>query len=1257
MSGFFLKIVNMSISASWLVLAVLLLRLVLKKAPKWVSVLLWGFVAIRLVCPFSIESMLSLIPSAETISPEIMMDWTPEVSTGIDSLDTVVNPIITGSFAPKPYASANPLQILIPVCGNLWILGILVMLAYTAVSYILLRRKVATAVLLKKNIYQSENVDSPFVLGIIKPKIYLPFRMDGQNLEHVIAHEESHIRRKDHWWKPFGFVLLAIHWFNPVMWLGYILLCRDIELACDEKVIKEMDNEHRADYTQALVACSVGRRSIAACPLAFGEVGVKERVKSVMNYRKPAFWIVIAAIVTCSVVAVCFLTNPKASFSGALPNIHSHTYVVEEVTYESGRFSFSVIAGQNSPIYAVTEDMTLVSQKEHSVEGTWAQLGKLEEAQLTKENFDDLFKDPGNWADKATANSIRNHTENAWQLIYNQDVLYYILQQKNGDLYLAYGYYDYAEKNDPYSDDTSILWLYKLAIDTNGLRGMTATSGSSAVPLLSFPEGTAIGDYADSLYWLTINPGEDEFVPFITWKDGKEIRGTYTAYDAETFEPLKHFIPSGLDPQTYLFQNADPDRTYIVLAVFSTDANAEVYAFGAKFQKKEPDTNKLRSLVSEIANNPDCAASSNPFTYIEARKSRYNEILTYGADAVEFFVEQLRTGDNGLQGYIMAVACADITGIGDKDAGADWATAQEWLALYDKNSKNTIIPPVIATDYISDKQARLLSLGYTCDKPGQSAAACGIAPWQGEYGEGNTLVLDGENGQNQILLTPKGASLSQYRIYLPDGTVYDDGTRTLYDSLSPRVMYSNERICLTSPFQTGEYIYEVELSWPGQGLTVTYGLKIVMTGEESNYDRALDSVFSAYGEGNPLISVSLVDKYAIGNAVSHSPRYLFKVENIPNAPIWVEVSQITGKIIGEVKYYERVQVYPPYVDGQMNYFDSGPVETVNGNLKTYYRNTDGTWQVDGRNYRYRLVITGRMNNAAVDSTFIYLSNLEKITFDQAWKAAGLSSDKTDYFDVEDAVLVEWLSGGTKEMTLTDVVELSKLGMDLTWEDLKEYEGEDIGSGLYVVKYDIDPEFYLLVGDGKTTGEPMYAYLNAISNGASCDIRESDVETFIRDNQSDALDYAIYKAIIERNGDGTFPDFPNGLIPTEVHYILGIESKSGTPVVGQQNHMEETTVYIHYVYGRYSYSSGEPSKAAGTATTAKITFSVDPENGYTLKEFWEPDGGSVYAEEIRANFPKDIADMVLDPQSHIVDTEKMEHACLVKVQEYISGLTD
>ena len=311
MSDLFLKIVNMSISASWLVVAVLILRLVLKKVPKWVNVLLWGIVAVRLICPFSFESALSLIPSAETFPEKIISGPSFDVQTGITPIDNRINDYLGDRYFEGVTVPTNNGNNVMTILTIVWIIGILLLATYTIISYQRLNRKVDTAVHYKDNIFQSENVSSPFVLGIINPRIYLPFSMNEQDMEHVVAHEQAHIRRKDHWWKPLGFLLLTIHWFNPLMWLAYVLLCRDIELACDEKVIKELGNEQRADYTQALVACSVNRRMIAACPLAFGEVGVKERVKSVMNYKKPAFWVIIIAVNVCVGVAVCFLTNPK----------------------------------------------------------------------------------------------------------------------------------------------------------------------------------------------------------------------------------------------------------------------------------------------------------------------------------------------------------------------------------------------------------------------------------------------------------------------------------------------------------------------------------------------------------------------------------------------------------------------------------------------------------------------------------------------------------------------------------------------------------------------------------------------------------------------------------------------------------------------------------------------------------------------------------------------------------------------------------
>jgi len=346
MAELFLKIVNMSISAGWIVLAVLLLRLLLKKAPKWIPVLLWGIVAVRLMLPVTVESSFSLMPSAETVSPGIMLDPVPEIQTGIPVLNDTLNPIISSSFAPDPASSANPLQILIPVFAILWIAGMVLMLAYTAVTYWRLRRRVHTAVRMKGNIFQSELVVSPFVLGIFCPRIYLPFAMNGQDMTHVIAHEQAHLRRKDHLWKPLGFLLLTVYWFHPLMWIAYALLCRDIELACDEKVVKTLDTQQRADYSEALLTCSVNRRMIAACPLAFGEMGVKNRVKSVLNYKKPAFWIVVTAILVSAAVAVCFLTDPKEQVKDVLkPNTHwmdssgSITFSVTETLAIEGSFS------------------------------------------------------------------------------------------------------------------------------------------------------------------------------------------------------------------------------------------------------------------------------------------------------------------------------------------------------------------------------------------------------------------------------------------------------------------------------------------------------------------------------------------------------------------------------------------------------------------------------------------------------------------------------------------------------------------------------------------------------------------------------------------------------------------------------------------------------------------------------------------------------------------------------------------------------
>lgn len=312
MSDIFIRIFNIGITAGWFVLAILLCRPFMKRVPKWVSCLLWAVVGLRLCLPIELESIFSLVPSAEPLPADIMTATSPAINSGVSALNNVVNPIISDSLAPAPAASVNPMQVLIEVAAYIWVGGIILLLGYGAVSYVLLRRRVRVSLRGEGNLYFCDDVDSPFILGVILPRIYLPSSMSGEALRHVLAHERAHLRRLDHLWKPLGFILLALYWFNPLTWVAYALLCRDIEAACDERVIKEMTDDAKKDYSRTLLNCSMHRRRIMACPLAFGEVGVKARVKSILNYKKPAFWVIIAALVVTVVLSVCFLTNPRS---------------------------------------------------------------------------------------------------------------------------------------------------------------------------------------------------------------------------------------------------------------------------------------------------------------------------------------------------------------------------------------------------------------------------------------------------------------------------------------------------------------------------------------------------------------------------------------------------------------------------------------------------------------------------------------------------------------------------------------------------------------------------------------------------------------------------------------------------------------------------------------------------------------------------------------------------------------------------------
>ena len=569
MEYLFLKIANISITASWVILAILILRPILYKIPKRFFCLMWVVAGIRLILPFSIESIFSLIPSTKTLTESEFLDASPTVQTGISSLNVAINPFITEQFAPKGGTSVNPLQVYTFIAGYVWLLGIVALVLYAVISYVRLRIRVREAVLLYDNIYVCDRVSSPFILGLIKPKIYLLSDINEADTEFVTEHEKAHIKRLDHIWKPIGFLLLTFYWFNPIIWVGYIFLCRDIELACDERVIESRDGEYKKQYSNALINCSCQKRYITACPLAFGETGVKARIKNVLSFKKPAVWIICAAAIITTALAVCFLTDPhelrgvqnqsknaKIEITavetggvspyieierknhldtdmlygeehyfyrkvknkwidcrihedyvyhlvehciGAKKTVKQRFYLVDQDMWQTGRYKLEVFYNapggkkqKTSVEFDLTQPIETIAIRD--ITGTeviysngmfsyvpskydckfrlqngmnllkvgedtdYSYLGLLEEITLTIENFDKRIHYRGK------SIGLRENNKRAWQLITEVngiDMLYMLLEQKNGEYYFCEGYHKFAD-----SDESLIRFIYKVELGT-----------------------------------------------------------------------------------------------------------------------------------------------------------------------------------------------------------------------------------------------------------------------------------------------------------------------------------------------------------------------------------------------------------------------------------------------------------------------------------------------------------------------------------------------------------------------------------------------------------------------------------------------------------------------------------------------------------------------------------------------------------------------------------------------------------------------
>ena len=660
----FLELFNRSIAAGWLILAVIGLRLLLKRAPRWTFCILWALVAVRLVSPVSPESAFSLIPSVQTISPAtVQYAREPEITSGVDFINQAVNPLLQDSLAPSPEASVNPLYVLTWLAGILWAVGGALFLGHMLVSYGRIRRRLREAVPLRDRIWLCDAVKSPFILGVLRPRIYLPSGLGEGQMDYVLAHEEAHLKRRDHWWKLLGYLLLAVYWFHPLMWAAYALFCKDLELACDERVIRDMDLAKRKAYSHALVSCSVQKKGLSACPLAFGEIGVKERVLTVLNYKRPAFWLILAAILACALAALCFLTNPRQDTFDlriVVPPGSQEDFCYSQEEFSPLGRSIRVSAGEglsdtafvlqeseNHPGGAHSQPIYLTSGmpvKTEAQKNTWYRIGvrvqnpSQEELNLwirvkgVEVRIADNAGNPERDPDEDSRKTDTENTPAAEDLTDSLSAIYAAILEANNaprperehfpccDFVLLAREQEAPENESaPSSQVTFYGWAmyeeYRI-LET----GLEDRAGSHLPLALTFELDEA-GGYHLKEYW---RPRDGSYF-------APDVREKFPASCAE----------EGIDSQKYVWQQIQSCyRQAVEFAGLDTDAVIE-------------------SLLEEICSAP--GTSSNPQDYIDSHALEYRELLYYREYTLRHcFGLFQQGGETGLKGQIMARACEEI---------------------------------------------------------------------------------------------------------------------------------------------------------------------------------------------------------------------------------------------------------------------------------------------------------------------------------------------------------------------------------------------------------------------------------------------------------------------------------------------------------------------------------------------------------------------------------------------------------------------
>ena len=754
MTAVFIKLLNMSITASWLILAVILLRIILKKAPKWIRCILWGLVAFRLICPISMESIFSLLPSAETIPQDIMYAQKPMLHTGVRAINSVVNPYISERMAPEVGNSVNPMQVVMSLGTIIWIVGMIGMFVYALISYMRIKRKADVSLSVKENIYLCDYIDTPFVLGVFCPRIYLPSSLaEDDKAEFVIAHEKAHIRRRDHWWKPFGFLLLTVYWFNPLIWVAYILLCRDIELACDEHVIGSLKEGEKKTYSEALLTCSMRasgfhRNMISACPLAFGEVGVKERVKTVLHYKRPAFWLVVLAVLACIVAAICFLTNPKESTDYTAT---SKAYQPEEflgMTYgdfqqitgaeaEFYHANFYTAIIPNTEITAVflaegwdDENAMTMLREEDKVIRLEGKVGDFLDNFSTKMSLEEFVKD-SRWSNKLLDYTIEEGAGTAYYVA-NQYVEIYC--DMNGDS-MAEQMLQVALNQAGEIAPDAVCWMMSVSSENEQMIYDQEYSLNQAIneAILNHympekPDGlyhcadfilleqeeicgvAPVNSGKDNIELITVygmalheslgfsgatfHEVEYDYVP-VKLKFQKESESEYILKDSwfpenpyESWDIYQEAIWDAFSPYS---EELASDVIYAIQDdIYLTSLRQNCYEQAVSYGTVDTDT-VIEGLLEEVIASPGTFASGVK-DYIVVNGTAYKELIHYGKYTLLYcFGEFTEGGQTDLRGHIMASVCRDIA-LGWRDAQVidsiyPKTTGQEWFDAFRSNAE------------------------------------------------------------------------------------------------------------------------------------------------------------------------------------------------------------------------------------------------------------------------------------------------------------------------------------------------------------------------------------------------------------------------------------------------------------------------------------------------------------------------------------------------------------------------------------------